>query len=223
MFVRHSPDLGTVVAPLSFLGMRIGTRMTVVRLPSGALVLHSPTPLAASREVVTAEGPVAHIVCPNLYHHLYAGEWAAAFPDAVVHAPKKLRGKRGDLRVDRDLEDATSATFEGALEPVAIAGSMMHETVFVHPASRTLVSADLTEYFTSSDHLPTRLYLKAAGVWGKPTWNRFLRFLYRDKRAARRSIDALLEHDFDRVTIGHGDVIEAGGREAIRSSFTFLG
>src|SRR5437870_615324 len=92
------PDLGTLVAPLPFLGMRIGTRMTVVRLPSGGLVLHSPTPLAAARELVTAEGRVAHIVCPNLYHHLYAGEWAAAFPDAVVHAPKKLRNKRGDLR-----------------------------------------------------------------------------------------------------------------------------
>lgn len=223
MFVRHTPDLGTFVAPFSFLGMRIGTRMTVIRLPSGGLVLHSPTPLAASREVVAAEGPVAHVVCPNLYHHLYAAEWAAAFPDAVVHAPKKLRGKRSDLRVDRDLEDATAATFEGALEPVAIAGSMMGETVFVHGATRTLVSADLTEYFTSSDHLPTRLYLKAAGVWNKPTWNRFLRFLYRDKRAARRSIDQLLEHDFDRVTIGHGDVIETGGREAIRSSFEFLG
>ena len=37
--------------------------------------------------------------------------------------------------------------------------------------------------------------------------------VYRDRRAARRSFDALLERDFDRVIVSHGEPIESGGRE----------
>jgi len=45
----------------------------------------------------------------------------------------------------------------------------------------------------------------------------------RDRRAARRSVDRLLEHDFERVVIAHGDIIARDGRDAVRSTFEFLG
>ena len=70
------------------MGIELGTRMTVVRLPSGELWVHSPIPPSpALRAEVDALGSVRHVVCPNLYHHLYAGAWAEAYPDALVHAP----------------------------------------------------------------------------------------------------------------------------------------
>jgi hypothetical protein len=99
---------------------------------------------------------------------------------------------------------------------------MLDKTVLLHVASRTLLTADLSENFHACDHLPTRLYLKAGGIWQKPGWNRFLRLVYRDKRAARRSIDRLLEQDFDRIVLAHGDVIDSGGKDAVRATFTFL-
>jgi hypothetical protein len=224
MLTRHADGLFTRAAPLSLLGIRIGTRMTVVRLPGGALLVHSPVPIdEALRAAVDAEGTVAHVVAPNAYHHLFAGQWAKAYPDAVVYAPRVLRGKRRDLRIDRVLEDVTESTFGGALVPHRIEGSMLEETVFVHPATRSVVSADLTENFVSgSDHLPTRLYLKASGIYKKPGWGRFLRALYRDRKAARRSIDALLEHDFDRAIVAHGEVLERDAKAAVRETFTFL-
>jgi hypothetical protein len=221
--VRHTDDLHTVDAPLTFFGFRLGTRMTVVRLPDGSLLVHSPVPMTPElREAVAALGEVSHVVAPSAFHHLSAGPWIEAHPKATLHAARSLRKKRPDLRIDADLEDATDATWGGALVPIAIAGSMLEETVFVHPASRSVISADLTENFVSSDHLPTRVYLKLGGVHGKPGWNRFLRFVYRDKRAARASIDRLLEHDFDRLFLAHGDVIASGAKRALRDTFTFL-
>jgi hypothetical protein len=222
--VRHGESFLTIAAPQSFLGLHLGTRMTIVRLADRALIVFSPVAMNDElRAAVDAEGTVAHIVCPNVYHHLHAGPWSTAYPDAVVHAPRALRKKRPDLRIDRELDDATPASFGSDIVPLHIDGSMLDETVLVHLPSKTVVSVDLVENFSTTDHLPTRLYLKAGGIHGKPGWNRLMRFIYRDRKAARRSVDALLEHDIDRLILAHGDVIETNAKDAIRQTFTFLG
>jgi hypothetical protein len=60
-------------------------------------------------------------------------------------------------------------------------------------------------------------------IHGKIGWSRLLRIVYRDRAAARRSIDAIIAHDFDRIVIAHGDVIRRDGRAALRRTFDFLG
>jgi hypothetical protein len=229
--------LWVAAAPLSYFGMRIGTRMSVVRLgdasgtrpPSalavqaGDLWVHSPVPLTAELQAaVDALGTVRHIVAPNLYHHLSAGEWKAAYPAATLHGPARLSHKRKDLPLTAKLEEAAAAPWAAELVPVHIDGCMIDETVFVHRPSRSLISSDLTENFVTHPHWPTRLYLKASGTYGKPGWPAPLRVAYRDRAAARRSLDGLLGHDFDRIVIAHGDIIESGGRAALEQTFAFL-
>lgn len=208
----------------TFMGLRIGARMTVVRLGGGALLVHSPIALTpALRRAIEALGAVRHVFAPNLYHHVYAGEHQRAWPDAKLHAPRGLERKRKDLRIDAvHGEGAPPADWEGVLEPIAIEGSELRETVLVHAPTRTLVSCDLIEQFSSMDHAPTRLYLKAMGIWQKPGLPPILRAVYRDRRAARRSIDALLERDFERVVLAHGDLVDAGGRDVIRRVYAWL-
>ena len=46
-FQQIHDDVWTTTAPLTMLGLHLGTRMTVVRLPSGGLWVHSPIPLDA--------------------------------------------------------------------------------------------------------------------------------------------------------------------------------
>jgi hypothetical protein len=219
-WTEHADGLWTRAQPHTMMGLHLGTRMTVVRLPSGSLLVHSPISLTPEqRGEVEKRGEVKYIVAPNLYHHSYAKEWADAFPGARVHAAAKLREKRPDLRIDADLG---RDDFEGSLIPVHIDGCALDETVFVHPASRSIVSADLTENFTRCDHAITRAYLRAGGIYQRIGWSRLLRVLYRDRKAARRSIERLLEHDVDRCIIAHGEVIETGARAAITQTFEFL-
>lgn len=223
MLVEHAPGVLTVSAPLRFLGLHIGTRMTVITLPSGALAVHSPVPLdEALRATIAGRGEVAHIVAPNLYHHLYVGDWARAYPKARLHAPAALRAKRPDLPTFEPLERATPQAFEGALLPMHIDGSLLDETVFVHPSSRTIISSDLSENFEASDHLPTDISLRLSGIHRRIGLGRPLRLLYRDHAAARRSIDRLLAHDADRLIVAHGNVIEGEVRGALRETFSFL-
>jgi hypothetical protein len=44
----------------------------------------------------------------------------------------------------------------------------------------------------------------------------------RDRRAARESLERILGWDFDRVVVAHGDVLERGGREALRQGYAWL-
>lgn len=209
---------------MRFLGMlHIGTRMTVVRLRDGSLLLHSPVPLSTEAKAeLDALGPVQHVVCPNLYHHVHASAVLAAYPQALLHAPAGLQKKRPDLPIGAPFAAAPHPAWAADLRPFQIEGSLLGETVFLHERTRTLISSDLTENFETSPHLLTRLYLKANGIHGKIGWSRMLRVLYRDRAAARRSIDQLLGLDFNRLIIGHGNIIQTEGREAVRGTFTWL-
>jgi hypothetical protein len=46
--------------------------------------------------------------------------------------------------------------------------------------------------------------------------------LIRDRRAARQSLVRILGWDFDRIVVAHGDVLERGGREALRQGYSWL-
>jgi hypothetical protein len=207
----------------SMVGLRLGTRMTVVRLTNGSLLVHSPIALAPElRAAVDTLGRVGHVVCPNVYHHVYAGEWTAAYPAALLHGPAELAKKRTDLHFHAALAPTPHPDWTGILVPHPIDGCALHETVLLHAPTKTLIASDLTENFTRCDHFPTRVYLRAAGIWQKPGWSRFLRWMYKDRAAARRSIDALLSLDWDRLVIAHGDIFPTGGKDAVRATFRFL-
>jgi hypothetical protein len=53
--------------------------------------------------------------------------------------------------------------------------------------------------------------------------HRLIRAGIRDRAAARRSLERILEWDFDRVVMSHGAVLERGGRARLRECFAFLG
>jgi hypothetical protein len=210
-------------APQKFMSWELGARMTVLRLSDGSLVVHSPIALDESLEnSIVALGPVGHIVAPNLFHHLYTADAAAAFPEAKLHGPAGLQKKRPDLRFDATLGEQLEATWRDDLETLEIQGTMLEETVFWHKPSGTLVSADLVENFKTADDWWTRLYLQIGGIYGEVGLSRMLRLAYRDRKKARRDIDQLLSWDFDKIVLAHGEPIDSNGVEALRDTYTWL-
>ena len=103
-----------------------------------------------------------------------------------------------------------------------LAGAILDETLFLHRKTRTLISSDLAVNQMEADDLLTRLYIKASGVQGEFGHTLLIRMCFRDKVKSRSSIDRLLEWDFDRVILAHGEVLETGGREAVANSFNWL-
>lgn len=215
-------EIWAIAAPQKFLGLHLGTRMTVVRLASGGLWLHSPVALDEGlRGELSDLGPVEHVVAPNLYHHLRVGEYVAAFPDAKLHGAPGLAKKRSDLRFDTELADAV-APWDDELKPLPIRGTILRETVFVHPRTRSLIVSDLIENFDTSDHWGTRMYLKLGGIHGKIGVSRPLRLAYRKRDRVREDLQRVLAEDFDRIVICHGAIIEGDARDKLREGYSWL-
>ena len=202
--------------------MEVGSRMTVVRLASGYLLVHSPIrPTAAIREELSRLGEVRFIIAPNKYHHLYAGEFAAAFPDARLYVVPGLQEKRKDLRFHGTLSDEPEAFWEDSLKQHLFQGiPAVNEVVFFHPVSRTVIFTDLVFNFSSDLTPGQKLFALLDGVYEKTAVSRLTRYiLLGDRKKARLSADKILEWDFDRVVLAHKDVVHEGGYEAVKKAF----
>ena len=209
-------------APLRFFGVPVGTRMTVLRIDDG-LVIHSPVSIDdATKRAIDRLGTVRFIVAPNAYHHLGVGPAMKLWPDARLFAARALRSKRKDLTIEADLEDAAPPEWAGVLSAHPIAGSMLAETTLHHAPSKTLVTSDLFENFPTADDFVLRTYLKIGGIYGKPGWHRLFRIFYRDREAARASITKILDLDFERVVVAHGETLDSRGRDTVREAMSFL-
>lgn len=140
IWIADGPD--AIVA-----GFHYPTRMAVIRLSNGELLIWSPTRISdALRAEVDAVGRVRHIVAPNSLHHLFLLEWARAYPDAWLHAPPGLRKKRQDIVFHADLGNVPSPGWAGQIDQVLIEGNLITtEVVFFHVNSGTVLFTDLIQ------------------------------------------------------------------------------
>src|ERR1700752_4892611 len=103
-------DLWVAEQPLRYLGVALTTRMTIVRLADGALIVHSPIRLTDElRSVAASAGDVRFIVAPNRFHHLFVPDWQKAYPDAKTFCAPGLETKRADLKFTAILGDQPAA------------------------------------------------------------------------------------------------------------------
>jgi hypothetical protein len=221
---RLAPDLWIAERPQRFYGLEVGTKMTVIRLGDGSLLLHSPVRLAADlRAALDAIGPVRYAVAPNRVHHLYAGKVAEAYPEARLWIGPGLERKRPDLRYVALLDDEAPPEWRGQVDQVFFRGRPYeNEVVFFHRASRTLILCDLAFNFGASAPTVTRVLVSLIGSNGRFGPSKIDPMFIRDRDAARQSLEKILAWDFDRVIVAHGDVLERGGHEALRQGYAWL-
>jgi hypothetical protein len=220
-----APDLWVAEHPIRFLGVEVGTRMTVVQLADGALFAHSPVaPDEELDEELESLGPVQYLVAPNRFHHLFLADFAAAHPQARCFVAPGLREKRPDLGFASVLDDEPPPAWAGQVDQRVFRGApLLNEVVFFHRASRTLLLCDLACNVGPGSAGGTRLAFRLAGAYGRFGPTRLERwFAVRDRRAARASLEHILEWDFDRVIVSHGEVLETGGRDALRRGYAWL-
>ena len=121
------------------------------------------------------------------------------------------------------LGDEAPAEWRGQLDQVFFRGRPYeNEVVFFHRASRTLILCDLAFNFGPHAAAPTRLLMRLLRSYGRFGPSTLDPWLIRDRAAARASLERILSWDFDRVVVAHGDVLESGGREALREGYSWL-
>lgn len=204
----------------------IGTRMTVIRLAGGGLFVHSPVRLDADTRRALAElGEVRAVVAPSKVHHFFVGDYITAYPAARIYAAPGLAEKRRDLSFHGILSDDAPVEWRGEIEQHVFRGApLMNEVVFFHSATRTLLLTDLAFNVPADPVAGTRarLFYWLVGAAGRFGPHRIVRLGIRDRTAARASVQKILEWNFDRVIVTHGDVLETGGHERFAAAFAFL-
>jgi len=224
MLTALAEDLWVRDQPQRFYGVEVGTRMTVVRLADGGLWLHSPVrPTPELRAAVDALGPVRWLVAPNRWHHLYVGDWQAAYPGAEAYGAPRLAKKRPDLKLAGELGDAAPAGWAGQIDQHARGGApMMSEVVFLHRKSRSLIVSDTAHNFGDGTPAGTRAFFTLLGGWRGFRTTAADRMVTRNRDEARASLERMLAWDFDRIVVCHGAVLGSGGKEALRRAYDWL-
>lgn len=205
-------------------GLRIGTRSTVVRLSDGTLLLHSPGPLGTTGFAAIRElGTVSHVVAANRMHDLFYGAATAEFPQACGLAPRSVREAKPNVRVDEALGDRVPASLAQDFELMQLQGApKLDEHLLFHAATRTLLAVDVAFNIRNATGF-TRFAMWLNDGNDKFGMTRLGKAQYlSDYAACAASVDRACDAwDIGRIVVGHGEVLESGGREALRRAFDF--
>ena len=225
MLTPLSQNLWELDAPLTVLGMTLGHRMTVARLPDTTLWIHSPVAHSPALAAALADlGPVAHVIAPNCVHDTYLEGWFAAYPTARFHGAKDFSRHRPDLKFTDTLGDDPDPAWSEVFEQHLMRGApRLNEVVFFHRASRTLILTDLVFNLGRDMPLFSRVLLRLNGCYDRFACSRLLRSTIKHHSAFRASLDHILAWNFDRIVLSHGRNLDSAAKETLRLAFAFLG
>ena len=228
MLVEFGPNISIVEGPTvtAAAGFHYPTRMVVMKLVNGDLVLWSPTALTDSlMSSIDALGTVRHLIAPNSLHHTFLGDWQRAYPEAEVYASPGLREKRPDIIFDADFSDSPIEAWADEIDHAVMRGNRITtEVVFFHRQSGTAIFTDLIQqfprgWFNGWRAMVARLDLMTAA---EPEVPRKFRMAFTDRNAARQSLQHILTWPTEKVIVDHGPPITKNGQAFIRRAFRWL-
>jgi hypothetical protein len=229
-----APGIGIVDGPFEYLivgGIRLPlpftTRMTVVRLSNGDLVLHSPVKFDEGlAEELHRLGTVRHLVSPNQFHYAHIGEWAKAFPDAIAWASPRVRqraqARHVNINFTRDLDAHAPEEWREEIDQLLFPGGYFKEIIFFHTASRTLILTD-TIINLELDKMsePWRTAARLTGMYhpyGQIFFGMRLPLLFQ-RRKAKAAMEKIHSGQAQRIVLSHGRCFEADANEVVRRIF----
>ena len=208
MLTQIHESLWTTTSPLVVLQwVHLNTRMTVVRLENGSLLLHSPVPWSSAlQRHIQKIGSVGYIVAPSCFHHMFVGEWKEHNPDAKICAPKGLLKKRKDLDITYVLQEHTNL-WASEIQYFEIKGvPLLQEHIFYHHSSKTLIVTDFLFHLPKSTGF-TSFYAWINGVKNTVATTLLFKSAIKDKEAFRDSLKVLREMDIKVLSLCHHDVL----------------
>ncbi len=225
MLEPFSESIWTASTPVRFAGVWFPHVMTIVRLASGTLLLHSP---CRSSGVLIGEiaalGTVSDVIAPNWFHDLYLAEYRRLYPKARFWAPGFLQRRRKRI-IDADLDGGVPPWFE-ELPYTSLRGLMtFDECIFFHGASKTLIVADLLMSYRVAPRMPwyTQFAGRLFGLDGTLKTFQLLWFLTgRNRTILRGAARWMIACDPKGLIVGHGEPVKGEISSQLRRAFRWL-
>jgi Domain of unknown function (DUF4336) len=224
MLNRIADSLWVAEQPHRYLGVALTTRMTIIRLVGGVLMVHSPIHLTQELLFDAGSiGSVRFIIAPNRFHHLFVADWQRAYPNAQTFCAPGLDTKRADLNFTATLGEAPPAAWADEVDQAFMrAFPPLSEIVFFHRKTRTVIFTDLLFNIARHDSPYARFLLRLDGAFHGPAIPRSFKLLLRSRRSECAAfLQKITSWDFDRAILAHGDIIESGAQPLIERAWQF--
>lgn len=210
--------------PLKLAGTNLGTRMTVIRLEDGSLWLHSVGSIdEVDVELIKAQGKLAYLVAPNMWHHTYLKRAKKFFPEAKIYAPPGLAQKRSDIGFDSLLTPKNVYPWSEEIKSFHIAGMpKVEETVFFHPRSQSLIVGDLVFNLQRDMNLWEQTLFRLLGTYKRFAVSRLFLSKIKDKKLFKDSLREVLELPIKRIIPTHGEIVEDHASQHLNAVFRAL-
>ena len=133
---------------------------------------------------------------------------AARYPNARVVGPKSAQVRNRQLRLAMGTDDPAYLRSTPELTSIQLRGvPFLEETVFFHPASGSLIAADLLISACARDHWTWRLAARIWGRYGRTRTPPDVRMHTRANMAAAESIAQMRTLPIQRILLAHADPV----------------
>jgi hypothetical protein len=212
--------------PITYAGCHFFSRMTIIKLSNGQLWIHSPCQITPQLKAeIEALGQVGVIVAPGNYHHLHITSCQDAFPSAQTFICPGVEKKQPKLKFDAILhESKPEDSYAADFEQVLIQGNrVINEVAFLHKESKTLILTDSIELIgdsTPGTNWVLRCWWKyLLRMWNVPKPAPEYQMGWNDKVLAKKSMEQILQWDFQKVVIAHGENILEDAKNVVHSAW----
>eukprot|EP00984_Skeletonema_dohrnii_P012974 scaffold5322_cov139-Skeletonema_dohrnii-CCMP3373.AAC.5 len=224
--LNFAPNIYIQEYPIKYAGCHFHSRMTIIKLSTGQLWIHSPCDITPQlKSEIEALGPVGVIIAPGNYHRLHVHSCQNAFPSAQTIICPGVEKKQPKLKYDAILhETKPEEAYAADLEQVLLQGNrVINEVAFLHKESKTLILTDSIELIgdsTPGTNWVLRFWWKyLLRMWNVPKPAPEYQMGWNNKALAKKSMERIMQWDFEQVIISHGDNITEDAKNVVHRAW----
>jgi hypothetical protein len=203
---------------VSLAGCKLPVRSTLVREGASAILI---APVRFSEEQfaqMEREGGVTDLVASSLFHHLFFQKAAERFPNAKRWGVAGFDKKRPDIAWSKMINEETWP-YANSLPVSELQGApAVNEAVFFHKSSKTLIVTDLCFNLTNPCGWSAPFIFRIFGTYKRFAMSRLYRSCVKDKNAFNNSLRKVLQLNFQRIVMAHGEIIESNAKELLQAA-----
>lgn len=193
--------------------MDLPVRTTVVTLSNAKIMISPGSKL--TKEDLKKAGAVTDIIAPCMLHCGGVQQAREVFPQARVWGPKGVEQVKPEIPWNGFLDEKTWP-YQDELRLIELKGlPRNNECVFVHKKSKLLIVQDLFFNMREPKGFGAWLFTHLFGTYDRFALSRLFKIFIKDKHAFQVSAQQILEEDFTKVAVGHGNIFDGGPAEVL--------
>lgn len=194
-------------------------RCTAIKTSQG-VVLISPIDFSKDQlEQIDSLGDVTAIVSPSLIHYLFMTKIMERYPKASVWGAPESRTQLPEIPWNFIFEN-DSWPYLDEIDYTSIQGATrLNEISFFHKPSKTLIVVDMCFNLQHPKGWASPILLRVMGTYKRFAVSRLYNIMVKNREQFVSSLHRLMKWDFEKISMGHGDLVHSNGKRLLIHAF----